>query len=199
MCSVVLLIKDQDLFAFEHTSGRRSVSSSIGGRDKIHDELRYTIEADEMAIESTAVRSPFYGSIEPGERRKPTSPPVDAPSSPDYHTDDMDVDAVIGKGAKAWDDHIKQAGSVDAISEQLAAREEQRTHAGHNQALSFNSQQPPAWDDHVKQLDYKDAAVERLANRGEDRAHAGYNQEVTLKSRPPGLDIYTPQVQNTSA
>jgi hypothetical protein len=148
-----------------------------------------------MAIESTALRSPFYGSIEPGDRRKPTSPPVDAPSSPDYHTDDMDVDAVIGRGARAWDDHVKQSGSADAVSEQLAAREEQRMHAGYNQELSSRSQ-PPAWDDHVKQLDSVDGAVERLNSRGEERAHAGYNQEITLKSRPPGLDIYTPKVWN---
>jgi hypothetical protein len=147
-----------------------------------------------MAIESTAsMRAPFYSAIEPGERRNPTSPPVDAPSSPDYHTDDMDVDAAIRSGARAWDDHVKQVDGADVVSQQLADREEQKIRAGYSQELSFKSQ-PPAWDEHIKQLDNVDIATERLGNRDDEMMQGSVSQDATLKSRPPALDIYSPQV-----
>jgi len=142
-----VLIQEQDLFAFEHQSGRRSVASSIGGRDKIQDELRYTTEVDEMAIDSTATTME-YSSLPTGDRRQPSSPPTDGPSSPDYHTDDMDVDYSIP--ARAWDDHIRQF-ETEVPPQKLPDREEETRRAGDNQNIRLNSR-PPSLDVYTPQV-----------------------------------------------
>ena len=68
------------MFAFEQ-SGRRSTTSSVGGHGQIQEELRYTTEPDEAAIESPALRDLQYATLMTQEQHQPQhqqqSPPVD--------------------------------------------------------------------------------------------------------------------------
>jgi len=62
------------LFAFEQ-SGRRSTTSSVGGHGEIQDELRYTTEPDDTAIESPAMRDLQYATLMTQEQQAPQQQP----------------------------------------------------------------------------------------------------------------------------
>jgi len=86
--------QDRDLFAFEQ-SGRRS-ASSVGGHGLIQDELRYTTEPDESAIESPVMRDMQYASLMTTQDQQPQQPGVNA-TSPTWddqppHRDNVEIE-----------------------------------------------------------------------------------------------------------
>jgi len=89
------LRQDRDLFAFEQ-SGRRSTTSSVGGHGQIQDELRYTTEPDEAAIESPVMRDLQYASLMTHEQQQ-------------QH---------VNTTSPAWDDQLHQRDTVEIERQQ---------------------------------------------------------------------------------
>jgi len=82
-------VQDRDLFAFEE-QGRQSTTSSVGGHGQIQEELRYTTEPDEAAIESPVMRDLQYASLMTHDQQAPPTqqaPPPQAPPPYPGHVD----------------------------------------------------------------------------------------------------------------